>query len=256
MHDVTLSLIIPVQNDEATLPLLVQEALGILPNHVGDFEILIVDQGSQDGTMRAAARLAADYEPVAVLQSRRAGYGAAILHGLAAARGNCIAIMDADRRLTISDIGRFLAAIDQYDAVLGYRPTPTTPFVPKKLLFTVSQWLFAIQARDAACGFKLFRADLLGSLDLHTTSPLITIEILAKTHLIGARVHEVAVHYDPAYEDDDPTITLGDVWRLWKTMRRYHRRIATTRRPWQRPKVVGSAIAALLGGAYLLRRRR
>ena len=259
MHDATLSLIFPVQDEAASLPLVVQEALGILPRHFADFEIVIVVDGDDEPTLASATQLAADHDQVAVIQPRRRGYGASLIYAFAAVRGEYVLVMDADRRLTISDIAHFAPLVGLYDSVLGYRKEPgLLPRLTKSsLLHSLAERLFHTSAHDLVCGFKMFRRDLLERLDLQSNGPLIDIEIIAKAAMNHATIHETPITYYPAHEDGDRAVTLNDLLQLWRILRSYESTLGAQRRSaWQRRALTGGLLAALVASVYALRRRR
>lgn len=257
MNSIILSLIIPAQNDEMSLALVIQEALAIVPHHVDEFEIIIVDDASRDRSMQVAAQLAAEHDPVVVLRPRQAGYGNALRYALEAARGNVVLLIDANRHVSLSDLVRVIPFADQAEIVLGYRSLDRTSGKPASSDFikNLSAALFGIAARDLDCGFKLFNAELLRSLDLQASSSLIDIEILAKAELQGASVHEVAINYDPAIQAIERQASWGDLWHLWRIMAAYRLQQADPKRTWSQRALFGGVSALVLACLYALRRR-
>jgi|GEM_PF-2034704 Glycosyltransferases involved in cell wall biogenesis len=258
LNSIILSLIIPAQNDEMSLSLLVQEALAILPHHVQDFEIIIVDSSSNEQPMQLAARLAVQHDPVVVVKPRQLGYGNALRYAFAAARGDTILVVDANRQISLSDIARALPFIEQSELVLGYRwPKPKAANPSRnELLRRVGAWLCAVSLRDPECGFKLFKSSALRSLDLQTSGSLIDIEIVAKAELQGLHVHEVAVSYDPAIRVAERPVSWNDLKELLQTISSYRLRQGLLKRRWDQPALLGGLVAMLVACWYAIRRRQ
>lgn len=269
MNQGTLSLILPAHNEEANLAAVVHECLGVLRYHFADFEIIIVDDGSSDDTPRIARGLAADYEPVVVLDHRRKrGYGAALISGFEAARGDYCMVMDADRQYSIGDVARLVPYVDQYDIVAGYRMNHRVSryrTMIDGLFNTMIKLLFGLNTRDINCGFKLFRADLLRDLHLTSTDALIHAEIYAKATLIGASMVEVGVNHYPRIGRRNSVGSGRGLRALWKIVLLWWRvrgytppagRTAHQKPRWRRKVVVGGALAAALGGVWTMVRRR
>jgi glycosyltransferase involved in cell wall biosynthesis len=221
-----LSLVLPAHDEEANLEPVVRAALAALPGIVREFEIVVVDDGSGDGTPAIADRLVGEDARVRVVHHpRNRGYGAALRSGFAAARGDLIAFMDADRQFDVRDLARLASCADAYDVVAGYRIRRSDPWRRVLLGATFNllvRGLFGVWVRDIDCGFKLFRADLLRALDLRSPGALINTEILALARRAGATLVEVGVpHYPrPAGEQSggSPRVVLralGETLRLW-----------------------------------------
>ena len=225
-----LSLILPAHDEEANLEPVVRAALAALPGACRQFEIVVVDDGSRDATPAIADRLAAEDARVRVVHHpRNRGYGAALRSGFAAARGDRIMFMDADRQFDVREVTKLTPFADRFDIVAGYRIRRSDP--RRRVLLGAAfnllvKILFGVRVRDIDCGFKLFRADLLRSLDLRSFGALINTEILALARRAGATLAEVGVpHYPrPAGEQSgaSPRVVLralGETLRLWWRLR-------------------------------------
>ena len=129
-----LSWFFPAHNEEANVLGLVEEALETLPGLAETFEIVIVDDGSRDGTGRIADELTAAHPGIvrAVHHQTNLGYGAALRSGFRAARFDHVAFTDGDRQFRVPDIARLidrLAEPDRPDVVVGYRIKRADPLV-------------------------------------------------------------------------------------------------------------------------------
>jgi hypothetical protein len=227
----TLSLVLPAHNEEDNLQAVTWTALETLPGLFRDCEIIIVDDGSTDATPRIVDRLAEEDDRVRVIHHpQNRGYGAALRSGFAAARGDRIMFMDADRQFDIRDVTRLAPYLDEHDVVAGYRLRRRDP-LPRVILGasfnTLVKALFGVWVRDIDCGFKVFRADLLRSLDLQAPGALINTEILALARRRGATIVEVGVRHHPrgggAQSGGSPRVVLralGETVTLWWRLRK------------------------------------
>ncbi len=262
----TLSLVLPAHNEAANLEPVVREALAVLPRVFRDWEILIVDDGSRDATGAIAGRLAdeaPDGRVRVVHHPRNRGYGAALRSGFAAARGDLLMFMDADRQFAPREVAKLAPFVDEYDIVAGYRLRRNDPrrrVLLGKVFNLLVRILFGVRVRDIDCGFKILRADLVRGLDLRSPGALINTEIHAKAGRRGATTVEVGVnhHPRPAGEQSGGSAwviarALGEILLLWWRLRSYSPPAAsgTARCPRVGDIVLGGGALALLGAVAL-----
>ena len=172
-------LVLPTYNEAENIGPLVRAALPPLASAGMPHRILIVDDGSPDGTGEIADRLAAEFEEVEVIhRERKDGLGRAYLAGFAIAleRGaELIMEMDSDFSHDPEDIPRLIAAAGAADLVLGSRYMPgggiTDWGVLRRLTSrggcTYARWLLGVPVRDLTGGFKCFHREVLETIDLH-----------------------------------------------------------------------------------------
>jgi glycosyltransferase involved in cell wall biosynthesis len=169
---------------------------------------------------------------------RNRGYGAALRSGFAAARGDLLLFMDADRQFDIREVAKLAPRAGEYDIVAGYRSKRNDPLprVALGAMFNVLvRVLFGARVRDIDCGFKLFRAELLRGLRLEAPGALLNTEILALARRQGATLAEVGVeHYPrPAGEQSggSPRVVLRavrEIAALWWRLRSQPRPASST----------------------------
>ncbi len=197
----SLSLVLPAHNEEANIAIVVERALAVLPEFADEFEIIVVDDGSRDATGRIADELAAAAPPVkTVHHGRNRGYGAALTSGFAASTGDFVMFMDADRQFDIADLALLTPFVNTFDIVAGFRMERNDPLHRRVFaeIFNITvRFLFGVHLRDIDCAFKIFRGDLLRSLDLSAPGALINTEIQAKARRQGATLEQVGVHHYP-----------------------------------------------------------
>jgi glycosyltransferase involved in cell wall biosynthesis len=227
-----LSVVLPAHNEVGNLPPVIRRTLAALPELVQDFEIIIVDDGSTDGTAAPADRLAEEHPQITVVHHpKNRGYGAALQSGFRVATGDYIMFMDADQQFDIADLSYLSPFVGDYDVVAGYRTRRSDAayrILYAQLFRLAMRALFGIRQRDIDCAFKVIRADLLRSMKLTSPGALINSEILAKSHRAGATWVEVGVNHYPRPSGDSsggsPKVVLRamkETILLWKVMRGY-----------------------------------
>ncbi len=196
-----LTLVLPAHNEVTNLPEVTQCALVVLPQLAESFEIVVVDDGSRDGTGDLLDQIAAEHpEIIAVHHPKNRGYGAALKSGFTAATGDHIMFMDSDLQFDIADLSFLAPFVSKYDIVAGYRidrKDATYRIIFASIFKLAVRVLFRVKVRDIDCAFKVFRADMLKSMDLESPGALINTEILAKSARSGASLVEVGVHHFP-----------------------------------------------------------
>jgi dolichyl-phosphate beta-glucosyltransferase len=202
-----LSLVIPAYNEEARLPATLESAARFLSGQPLRWEIVVVDDGSTDGTVALCRRLAARIPGLRVVETRpNRGKGHAVRVGMRAARGAVRVMCDADGSTPVSELPKLLGPIGAGAAVvIGSRylgggsanGQPLWRRIWSRLAHALVQRALVPGVRDAHCGFKAFTAaaaeDVFGraSIDGWTFD----LEALALAQRLGHPVHEVAVEW-------------------------------------------------------------
>lgn len=198
---VEISAVMPAFNEEANLVHSVGRMAGVLAAQTRAFEIIVVDDGSRDGTAAVLERLTATHPNLRVVRHPvNRGYGAALRSGFAAARYPWVFLMDADNQFDPSEVAALLDRAADADIVTGYRQQRRDP-LPRRLnawaFFTLVTILFGRLARDVNCAFKLIRRELLERMELHSEGALINTEVLVLARQLHARVVEVPIQHYP-----------------------------------------------------------
>ncbi len=196
-----LSLFYPLYNEEGNVAEAVRRALSILPRYAETFEVILVDDGSRDGTAAIADRLAQDDPPVRVVHHpANRGYGAALRSGIAAARYEWIFYTDGDNQFDVDEIRLLLPHARDHEIVSAYRVRRCDPLHRRvnELIFNAAiRVLFGLRLRDVDCAFKLYRASIFEAMKLTSDGAMIDVEILARAAKKGARIAQVGVHHYP-----------------------------------------------------------
>ncbi len=195
-----ISVVIPVYNEIENIDALATDVWSALGAIGKSFEVILVDDGSRDGTVDALRRVAAARaEARVVLLRRNFGQTAALSAGFDHARGEVIITMDADLQNDPQDIPKLLEGIEQgYDIVAGWRLHRKDPFVSRRLPSMIANRLISavtgVSLHDYGCTLKAFRADVVQQVrlygELHRFIP-------AVANWMGVSVHEVPVNHRP-----------------------------------------------------------
>jgi glycosyltransferase involved in cell wall biosynthesis len=197
----SLTAFFPARNEEGNVAAMVEALRRVLPRVAARWEIVVVDDGSTDGTGAIADDLARrDGRVRAVHHPTSRGYGGAIKSGLAAARYEWIFYTDGDRQFDPEQITRLVAELGRGDVVIGYRHRRADRLVRRlngiawNLLVRV---LIGLRFRDIDCAFKLLPRAALEGLVLEAEGAMISTELLARLAQRGCRIAEVPVDHFP-----------------------------------------------------------
>jgi glycosyltransferase involved in cell wall biosynthesis len=198
----TVSIIIPVFNERDSILKVLDR---IQTCGIGSVEIVVVDDGSTDGTRDILAGAAANGAIKAVYHDNNRGKGAAVATGIALATGDIVVIQDADLEYDPRDLPSLVTPIteDRADVVFGSRFTGgKARYVAynrhrwaNRLLTALSNFLSDLDLTDMECGYKAFRRSLLADIQIEEPGFGFEPEITAKIAKKRPRVYEVAVSY-------------------------------------------------------------
>ncbi|MFO0841453.1 MAG: glycosyltransferase [Gemmataceae bacterium] len=196
-----LSLVLPAFNEQDGIRQAVAEADEALARLCDDYEVLVVDDGSRDGTAAAAEAEAARRPRVRVLRhAGNRGYGAALRTGFEAARLGLVAFTDADCQFHLDDLGDLLARAGEADVVVGYRVGRKDPWRRRFLsggYNLLARALLGTRVRDIDCALKVYRRDALAGLLPESQGFFVNTEMLTRAAQQGLRVAEVGVRHRP-----------------------------------------------------------
>ena len=192
-----LSFVFPVLDEEENIGQVIESARKIGQLLKKDFEIVIVDDGSQDESPQIIDAWAQrDARIFSVRHRQNAGYGAALRSGLSKARGELVFFSDSDLQFDLTEIKALLEHAEDVDIVAGYRSPRKDPWhriLIARIWGFIVQILFGLRVRDIDCAFKLFHHRVLETLPLASVGAFINTELLVRASAAGFRIHEVPV---------------------------------------------------------------
>jgi glycosyltransferase involved in cell wall biosynthesis len=213
---VKVSVVIPCLNEEASIGRCVTRAREALEGQGWGGEVIVADNGSDD----ASAELAREAGALVVHEPRR-GYGSAYLAGFSAAQGDYVVMADADLTYDFDDIPRFVTELDNgADLVIGNRMGGIKPgampwlhrYIGNPALSGILNLFFRTGVRDAHCGMRAFRRDVLPRLDLRTTGMEFASEMVVRAGKERLGIEEIPIHYHPR-EGQSKLSSFRDGWR-------------------------------------------
>jgi glycosyltransferase involved in cell wall biosynthesis len=225
-----LSVFFPAYNDSGTIASLVITALRtartLTPNH----EVIVVNDGSADGTAEILEELAQIYPQVRVVHhEQNRGYGGALRTGFATATRELVFYTDGDAQYDPAEMAALWRRFDDgVDLVNGYKISRSDPlhriFIGRVYHHTV-RLLFGLRVRDVDCDFRMMRRSIFDKVHLEKNSGVICLEMMKKIQDAGFRIAEVPVHhYHRAYGKSQffnfkrLYRTAIDVARLWHAL--------------------------------------
>jgi hypothetical protein len=211
------SVVIPCLDEAESVGDCVRAAASTFQDANIEGEVVVVDNGSRDGSGGIASRAGAR-----VIHEPRRGYGSAYLAGFRAARGRYLVMADADGTYDLSDVPRFLSELEAgADVVVGSRLQGTIhehamPWLHRRIgnpaLTAVLNRFFGTGVTDAHCGMRAFRRDLLERLNLQATGMELASEHLIRAAKLGLDIREIPIDYGPRV-GESKLDSLSDGWR-------------------------------------------
>lgn len=225
-----LSIFFPFWNEEKNIEKVVKKAIPIASKVATKWEIIMVDDGSSDNTLKIAERLAASNPHLVVAShSPNRGYGASLKEGFSHAKYNLIVFTDGDGQFDFSQVLRLLSKIGKSDMVIGFRKKRLDHPFRHLLMNLLKIWdfvFFGFYFKDIDCGFKLFKKEAIEKMmPLKSEGAIITTEILAKARKEKLKIAQAQVsHYPRIYGDQSGgnlrviVRAIRESFQLWKEL--------------------------------------
>lgn len=197
-----LSVFFPFWNEEKNIKRVIGEGAKIAQQVAQEWEILIIDDGSSDQTLKIAQDLAKKNKNIRIVSHQpNRGYGAALREGLTKSKYNMVVFTDGDGQFDFAEVKKLLTKIPGFDIVIGFRKKRNDSVVRHFLMIFLKIYdylLFGFRFKDIDCGFKLFRRNAIEAiLPLKSEGAMITTEILAKAKRANLKIAQVGVHHYP-----------------------------------------------------------
>ena len=212
----TLSIVVPVYNEEENVPLLFEKIQAVCETVGEPYEVLFVDDGSNDGTFEVLSELNKQFTQLVVIRfQKNAGQTAAMAAGFEFARGQQIVSMDGDLQNDPADIPKLLEKLEEgYDLVCGWRKERQDKFWTRRFPSIVANWIIGkvtgVPIHDNGCSLKAYRASVIKQVPLYGEMHRF---IPAMSTVAGARIAEIVVTHHPR-RFGESKYGLGRVWRV------------------------------------------
>lgn len=221
------SIVLPAYNEQENLSEAVLRALTALSEAALQHEVIVVDDGSADGTAEEGRRLVEEHHPRVRLLSHAAnqGYGAALRTGFSHARYDLVFYTDSDNQFDVGELKYFLPLMEEFDLAIGFRV-----YRYDRVLRSAASWfynrlvgvLFRLRVRDVDCAFKLMRREVVVQTGLECDNFFIDTELLARARKWNFRIVQKGVRHYPrtagqtTVRPSDVPRTLREVIRMWQ----------------------------------------
>lgn len=223
----SVSAFFPCYNDEATIGRMVETAAESLDNVGADAEIIVVNDGSSDGSEVVLKHLT-ETEPRlrVVTHEHNRGYGGALLSGFGSATKQWVFYTDGDGQFDPAELELLVAQAGQsVDVVQGYKLSRADNVIRRaigRIYHRFVSFAFGLHVRDTDCDFRLIRRSMLERVHLEKTTGVICVELVRSLQDAGARFVEVGVHHYPRthgrsqfFKLSSVVRTLWDLAKLW-----------------------------------------
>ena len=237
LAEVDVSLTIPAHNEAENIGRVLRDVIPVLAEGGRTYEIVLVDDASQDDTA-GAARIAmgeAASNLTVVTHKQQRGYAITVCDGLRASRGKILAFMDGDGQFDPPDLGRVIAALDHADMVAGIRTRRADPWYRSfvsAVYNRVVRVAFGIRELDFDCGLKAFTREVWdGVTPIRARSAVFNPEMFFKARRLGFRVIQIRVEHLPRLAGRRSGGRLIPVARAMRDVIRLRVSLAMTWRP-------------------------
>ncbi|MGE0704704.1 MAG: dolichyl-phosphate beta-glucosyltransferase [Vicinamibacterales bacterium] len=228
-----LSVVVPAYNEERRLESTLEALRTHLSTQPWDWEVRVVDDGSQDGTVGIAERFALDDPRIVLQREPHRGKGGAVKAGLMAARGDYRFICDADLSMPVEELRRFLPPVaPEFDVAIGSREgklarrvgEPAYRHAMGRLFNHLVQRLALPGIEDSQCGFKMFTADAVDAIFPLTTVDgwAFDVEVLTIAREQKMTIVEIPIEWH--FRDESRLSMVRDGWRMLSEIARIRAR--------------------------------
>lgn len=221
----SISLVIPMFNEEANIEHAIAYAVDALSEHASDYEIIIVDDASTDESPDLVQRATAGNPRIRLIRHDfNQKLGASLRTGFATARHELVLYMDADLPFDPEVLSRAIRAMNvtRADVISGYRFDRTTEGVKRTVYTIVYNWmirlLFGIHVRDINFSFKLMRREVLESIQLRSEGSLIDAELIIKARNHGFIIQQIGLDYFPRVMGTSHLSGMGIILKIFREL--------------------------------------
>jgi glycosyltransferase involved in cell wall biosynthesis len=205
MRHYSISAFFPCYNDKGTIATMVAEAHSVLEKLTDDFEVIVIDDGSTDGSRELLQVLQRQYPKLRlVFHNKNLGYGGALRSGFRAATKDLIFYTDGDAQYDVKELPKLYEKfLDDIDVVNGYKVKRNDPWYRVVIGWIYQKLMriaFSLKIKDVDCDFRLIRRLVFKRITLTSNTGVICVEMIKKFGDSGVKFAEVGVsHYHRSY---------------------------------------------------------
>jgi glycosyltransferase involved in cell wall biosynthesis len=196
-----ISVVMPAYNEKDNIEQAVQSSLSVLESACQDFEVIVVDDGSGDGTAQMLDEMAAKFPALRVIHhDKNYKFGRTLRDGIAAAQKDLVFLTDSDNPINMEDMKKAIPLMKEYDFVNGRRLAREPSL--KRILYTevynqMIRTFFGLKTQDVNFSYKMVKRELLQKLDLRSEGSFIDAEMMIEAKRAGGRLQEIPIMYYP-----------------------------------------------------------
>lgn len=224
----SISVFFPCYNDAKTIGGLVEDAFKTLKKLTNNYEVIVIDDGSADGSQEVLKKLAKKYPKTfrPVFHPRNRGYGGALKSGFKTARKELIFYTDGDAQYDVAELPLLYSLLTPDVNFINGIKMERQDFVYRVIIGNfyalVMRWAFLLPIYDVDCDFRLIRRSLMKKIRLKSNSGSICVELVKKAQRAGAKFRQVSIHHYPRCFGNSQFFNPRRVWdtfvevsRLW-----------------------------------------
>ena len=196
-----ISVVLPAYNEEENIRPVVEKIYRYLLKKFKTFEIIVVNDGSRDGTEAEVRQMMKRVSQLKLINHpANRGYGAALRSGFYAAKYPWVFYTDSDGQFEIADLEKLLPLTDKYDIVARYRVNRQDPLMRifiARVYNLVIRLALGLSIRDVDCAFKIYRKRVFEKIKLMSETGLVDAEVLVKAKCAGFTIGQTGVRHFP-----------------------------------------------------------
>lgn len=223
MSPYSISFVLPMFNEREVIEDTVKE-ISVIANAVGsDYEIIIADDASTDGSAQIADRLTREDPHIKVIHlAVNTKFGGALAAGLKNATKDIIIYTDSDLPVGLPDVKKSLLLIEDTDIVTATSIVKKGDNIKRKIISLgynfLIQSLFKADIKDINSGYKIYKRSIVKDMDLKSVSPFVDVEIFLRAKKLGARIKEYPLHFQPRKYGVSKISRIPVIWQTFMDM--------------------------------------